>query len=330
MPWTHYTAPLTAGQELTSSQWYELCEALAERLAVTGQADQVDLIAAAAIRDAGVGCRGVPISTSGAAAVLTPWTTVLSGATAAQKWAESDTAPATLSTSAGNSFTTSVEWTGEGLSETEWGTLKTAVAAGWSDRRYWNIIRATILRLQIPIIQPTSSTSYEKSVSSFVSWADAMSLYSVAGETSSSIFYTFETLLLDAQLGPFGRWICKTRRQGANYNGPSVAALASCEVWSFYQFHNDQTSPPSPAVPDYVDWDLDGVTGSVSLVSTGLPVRFDFGTTQDLQGAFSLSLQLASYPDPTAYAPGAMVTFYNHLDASYAGALYIAPSWSKP
>jgi hypothetical protein len=53
----------------------------------------------------------------------------------------------------------------------------------------------------------------------------------------------------------------------------------------------------------------------------------------DLRGIKTLSVRLGSYANPTAYEPfysGPSVLFNNYVDFSYAGALYIAPTWAKP
>lgn len=324
MAWTYFTAPLAAGEELTAEMWYELCEALAERYQATQQSTQVNLTVAAQIRDARIQVRGVPISTSGGAAVLTDWNTSLSGSVGL--WADGINSPQPLTTSGGASFTTSTEWTAEGLTEAEWGTLKTAVGAGWNDRRYWNIIRATIQRLSVLryFFDGTASTQDAKFVDE-PGWAAALAAYAVVSPTSgagSPNIYTSVT-----NLGPSGRFEISTQRGDFPITIPSVSLLSSSLIWTFF----DATVKVGPT--ESYSLSFAGVTVSDSVVA-GTDLKVPIGSSVDIRGSQNLTVELDGYADPSPFEPvawydshGAAMTKPASTTFQY---IYAQPTWTKP
>lgn len=325
MAWTYFTAPLAAGEELTALMWYELCEALAERLAVTGQTTQVDLTAAASIRDARVACRGVPISTSGGAAVLTPWTTILSNTQA--NWAENTTTTDALSVSSGNSFVTSTQWSAESLTESEWGTLATATGNGWNDRRYWNIIRATIQRLQIyrhALGSPYSTYRRAEVDPNVATWADLMADYFAATPTHPTLSFPFSFAV--SQYSTLDDILNFEAGKTANsYTFPSAAALASAEAWLFVDSDSAYI-----IVDDTINVSLAGTTGSYSMSGEISAQKVTIGTGLDVRGSQTLGFEMGGYETPGPYQPAVANTLCERSTTVTANRLFIAPTWSKP
>lgn len=322
MAWTHFTAPLAEGEELTLAMWYELCEALAERLIASQQAVQVDLTEAAAIAAAGILPKGVPVRVGGGALELMAWTTVLSGSVS---WAANTTTPNYLSTSAGSSYTTATEWGAEGLSEAQWSALKTAVALGWNDRRYWNIIRATIQRLQIVVRDRTSATRYSKVVDSSVDWADAVSLYDAEPESVRPGGGGFASVEMATSLYLGIEWRIINQREEINYAAAATEAMESVEAWSFWELQIGYSSPPT----DTIDWVIGGAAASVAMSNTyPTSPRFDLGTGLDLSAAFTLDVRLGSYDAISPFEPDIATAYNNRI--SYATTLFLAPAWTKP
>lgn len=326
MAWTYYTAPLAAGEELTAAMWYELCEALAERLAATGQTTQVNLTVAASIRDAGLAVQGVPISTSGGAAVLTAWTTILSGTQA--NWADNTTTPDALTVSAGNSFVTSTQWGAESLTETQWGTLKTGVSNGWGDHRYWNIIRATIRRLQYYRASLGTSGQLTRYATSLVSYADAVTNYAAAPETAG-FSGTIAAVLYTGWGGFSVGWVISTARCSAPLTLPNISLFATVDAWIFFQ----QGGHLITGLSDTITMELAGASSS-QLAAIGPAMKVVIGSGLDLRGTHTLKTTLASMSDPSPYEPIPYVSD-NAVDIIYTDPVYpraviLAPSWSKP
>lgn len=325
MAWTYFTAPLAAGEEFTAFMWYELCEALAERFAATGQTTQVDLTAAASIRDARLAPRGVPISTSGGAAVLTPWTTVLSGTQA--NWAANTTTPAALTTSAGNSFVTSTQWTAESLTEAQWGTLTTAVSAGWHDRRYWNIIRATIQRLQLvryPVGTSTLSSRGDSSLDpSTNTWAELVAAYFAAPVTTSSNSSPFSAFSAERSTAG-GVLSISGSKSSTALTFASITAFTSAEVWIFVNSDSAYLIPDDDAYAT-----LASTSGTLALSGTVTDGKLTIGSALNIQGPQTLAIKLGGYDTPAPYEP-ANNTIKERSYTLSNNRLFLAPTWSKP
>lgn len=325
MAWTYFTAPLAAGEELTAEMWYELCEALAERLSVVqGNVLLVDLAAAATIRDSRLAFRRVP-TLRGGSFELVAWDYVLS-AGAIGSWSENTSTPAALTRSAGGSVTTSTEWTAEGLSsETEWNTLRTAVAAGFDDRRYWNIIRATIQRLKIPRYQIDTSIGTIQAVSvDEPTWADVLIAYAAATPTSSPPSSALNLVRTSAYKLP-SRVELGTRRADLPITFPSSTPLAVADAWTFADVYM------GPTAEDITLTFAGNVT--TTALSAGSALKFPLQTAADIRGAQTLSAELAGWADPSPYEPAGAYDSDGSSWGSVAGIiLYIhaSPIWTKP
>ena len=320
MAWTYFTSPLTAGEELTGDMWYELCEALHERFAATGQAAQVDLTVAGQIKTSGVFPRSVPISTSGAAAVMTEWTSCLSITQA--NWAENNTTKDALTVSSGDSFVTSTQWTAEGLTESEWNTLVTAFLSGWNDRRFWNVIRATIQRLQIVRYALPNFTLYFKNGegSRFDPWADTLADYVASTETSSSTAGGYSEMV-STEDG--SEWRVNGTRAENAITFPNILTLAVVDVWVFLD--NDAMNTPPL---DYVDVSLAGSTATLA-IDTSDDNKLEIDTGIDIRDAQTLEIKIQSYPSPDDYQPDLGYEPRNSSGLS-VNRLFIYPDWSKP
>lgn len=320
MAWTYYTAPLAEGEELTAAMWYELCEALAERLSATGQTEQVDLTAAAAIRDAGLAMLTVPISTSGAAAVMTSWLTILTYTPPRARWAV-DASSTTQLTNA----ITSTEWEAEGLTESEWTAVKNAaVFDKVSSRHFWNVLRASIMRLDIMIVPATTATQTSKNGSDGSSWSGAVADYIASTETSSTatgvLLVSFRSAYSDFSTD----WDTDSVRLLVDYSLPEADPLEESEAWVFARHEVVNSS-----VADTLEWQLGGASSSASLVDTGTAYpKLALGTALDLRGDWTFDLRLGSYADPTPYDPTSG-DFTQDALMPLAGYIFIKPAWVR-
>jgi len=316
MAWTYFTAPLTAGEELTANMWYELCEALAERFVVTGQSAQVNLTAAASIRDARLQVRGVPITRAGTT-TLEAWTLNTGG-----DFAASDTAPGAIPT-----LPSSTEWTAEGLTEAEWNTLKTAVAAGWNDRRYWNIIRASIQRLQVArfFFDASAATRNSKFVDE-VDWATALTAYAAASPTTGALSSFNNFVSTQTTEDNLSGIVIGTQRVSAPRTLPSADLLATATVWTFLNVHSEITPTEDYSIS------FAGTTTTGTLVD-GTDIKFPLASAVDVRGAQTLTMELSGYANPSPFEPPAPDTSLEYLISSSDGPTlyaYVQVNWSKP
>jgi hypothetical protein len=332
MAWTYYTAPLTAGQELTANMWYELCEALAERLDVTNSVDcsyRVDLTTAAAIRDSGLQCRRVPIRIAGGAVRMLAWVGDVFAGVNVGRWAENTTTSAALSTSAFGEIVAAA-WTAEGLDEAGFGELSDAVdsyytEAGWNDRRFWNIIRATIRRLQVARWNPASagysSTFRGATVSAPPSSWSALVTDFLASDYTGGPAGLYSQVYARSTPGSTSLTINAAKTQLV-VTFPTVTPLATADVWVFLTEHYVGTT-------DTVSLTIGG--GAPASIATGSlsDTKLVIGSGININGAQTLTMKLAGWDNPAAYEPMANgVT--NELDVWVVSHLHIAPTWSKP
>jgi len=169
MAWTHYTAPLAAGDELTAAMWQELVSAFEERLiAVGGTGNGLDAVkhaqvVASRLETARIYYDERVRSGDSFAGSVTARADLLH--TAIGRLASYYAADATLAAAwvdAGELFLAAA--TSQGLTGAQWSTLTAAVAAGWQDRRYWNVCRAAVLLLRdVRLVRLSSAfSSYER------------------------------------------------------------------------------------------------------------------------------------------------------------------------
>lgn len=316
MAWTHFTAPLTAGQELTSAQWYELCEALAERQSVFSGATQVNLSTAASIAASGLAPRRVPVvGGSGMAS----WTGLLSGAA---NWYASESTTDLISSSAGDSLVTATEWEAEDLNDVTWETLRAAAESdGWNDRRFWNIIRATIQRLQFPRLSAHMAASSYRAGGDY-DWSVALSEYDGYTPVTSTDYYgyTYTRLFFS------GFYEVTGQKLTISFTLPSVTPLNGAEAWIYLDVS-------ACAVADDLIGTLAASTVTNSLPTTANTQRLEWGP-MDLRSAGGLAVQLASWDDPSAYEPvGAGTVVQRNFGAPGGGFFFhlgLKPVWAKP
>lgn len=148
MAWTHFTAALGPGEELTGAMYGELLAAFEERLkAIGGVGSQIDDTVQGPLTASGLATARVAFlerqrTGYAYAASLTPWRVLLHEAVGRiSVWYAEDTSLATAWDADG--LLTAAAWA-SGLSSTEWEAVAAATAEGVADRRYFNVVREAI------------------------------------------------------------------------------------------------------------------------------------------------------------------------------------------